>query len=572
MAAVSLVLCAAPAHARTTTQPPAPSTVKKHGPSSDKKNGGKKSSKGKVEAPPTPKPAHAAGSNSADPPKSLALNLAIDKSTLDNGLRVVMNPDRGMGSVSVAMAYAAGAGNEAKGQAGFAQLAARAMNDSLAALPEYARLQEIIDRGASTSTYVDRDMVVFGHTLPSDSLGFALWLEAQRLSRGRVRDELVQRARQLLQDQSREPVSATRFGLARARAEALAYQGYWPYEHDVFGLTGDVASASTAALDAFRELYYVPNNATLAIVGEFSPVEAARWAHHYFDSIPRREPARLPSTESLPDQTNQRTAVLKNEHITSPFFIYGWAIPPSREPEHDALSMAAALLGHGERSRLAIRLTGHKPAPAASSFSVEVDSRRGPSFFSIMVQAGPDGTLETARRIVDEEIDTLVRVGPGADETRKAWRSATYAFLEPLENYERRAARLASLELLHGDARLVHAELGRILSVGKEEVQKSVARFLSPTRRTFVEVNATGLASTIPVADKPHPAPGVAQPSASPPPALKPKPDASLSHDKNKKKPVAPTKQEPHKNQGASKKKPPAAPDRSSKKPATSQP
>jgi zinc protease len=405
-----------------------------------------------------------------------------------------------------------------------------------------ARVDQLIGHGAQFNTVTTSDEVMFVDVLPAGALEFGLWLESERLRRGQATDESLQLQRKTARDRDQLALSLSQLGLGRSRLEQLTFEGYWPYEHDPFG-AASIAQATLPLLQAFLHDYYVPNNAVLAITGHFNPEEATRAIHRYFDDIPRHPQLPIANPAPLPEQTNQRSATVRSEQTHSSILLLGWAVPAARQPEHDALGMAASILGEGADSRFAQRIARAK---LAVSFSVEIDERRGPSLLLVAAQGPSETNLLAARKLIEEEIDALARLGPSTDEMRRLWRQAQTAFLLGLASSDQRAMRLASLELLHGDARLVHAELSRVLSIGKDDIRKAVARLLTPTRRSLVAANQEGrpvdaAATPIPA---PHGAvvpashgPVSAAPTAKPAGKKKPgpaKPDKPASKKKKK--------------------------------------
>ncbi len=424
-------------------------------------------------------------------PSAKPLNLIIEKVSLGNGLRVVLNPDHSLPAVGVVVAYGAGARTEEQGEAGFSSLTSDLVNEALAKSAAGEALTRLRLYGGTFAFDLARDLVSFRHRLPANALELGLWVEAERMKRVRVTQDAVQRQLASLQKPGLTDEVTRDESPARVRLEQFVFEGYWPYEHPAFGMTPDVGAASFEGLRAFHRSRYAPNNAVLSISGNFDPDETMRIVHRFFDEIERGPELTTPNHPVLPDQTNQRSSVVEPAPGEWDSFIYGWAIPAARQPDHDALTMAAFLLGHDEEhSRLRARLLRSRKAGAGTSLRVEVDPRRGPSLFAIQAHVSEGGDLDEIRTIVDDEVESLARLGPSSEEMAWLWNTYESSFIEGLQASDQRAARLASLELLHGDARLVHAESQRFLAVRKDDIRKAVGRYLSPTRRTLIEIRS----------------------------------------------------------------------------------
>lgn len=532
LTSAALLATAESAHARL---PGTPAAAPRKAPA--KKPPGKPT-QAKPKAPPHAAPAnwHPPAPADVQPPRAVPLELALEKSTLPNGLRVVLNPDPGLPVVAVAVAYAAGSRHETQGQEDFASIAALAMGQAPFALPGAQHVRQLVDRGASLSTVATTDQIAFVSLVPAQALEFTLWLEAQRLLNGRVTQDALDTWRQRLRSRDQLSISLQHLAPVQARVEQLAFQGYFPYEHASAGAEA-LAEVKLQDVQDFLQSWYAPKNAVLAISGAFEPEQALTAVRRHFEALPRSANAAVFNPSPLPDQTNQRSAVIRSEQGQGPLLAYGWAVPAHRQPEHDALCMAVSILAEGPDSRIMQKLA---KARLPVSLSVRLDERRGPSLLLLAAQGPQDASLLEARKLIDAELDALARLGPTTEEMRALWSDGQKRLLRSLEPADQRAARLAGLELLHGDARLVHAEQARVLSLTKDDVRKAVARFLSPTRRALVEANAAGRSLEPPAPARPaaQTAAHASAPRALPPqkPGAKKKPPPAKPPAKKKKK------------------------------------
>jgi zinc protease len=205
--------------------------------------------------------------------------------------------------------------------------------------------------------------------------------------------------------------------------------------------------------------------------------------------------------------------------------LYGWALPATGTPDHDALEVAADILGGGESSRLYQLLV--RDRALAQSVSAGTQRRLGPDLFQIDVvtsSAGSGRRVADVEKAVEAEIQALATRGPSDAELERARSRAEAAFVLDLQSTLSRARRLAEHELAFGDATRFPHELERLLAVTKEDVKRVASHYLGPTRRTLVEAE--------PANALPEPAPA-AQPGPSKPTAPA-KPAAGTRADKKK--------------------------------------
>ena len=93
-------------------------------------------------------------------------------------------------------------------------------------------------------------------------------------------------------------VSNAAYAPARIRLDELVFQGYWPYEHATIGSMRDLDAAQLDWVRAFHDAHYAPNNAVLAIAGDFDADEAIALVRKYFEPIPKID--RLPPWRRRP--------------------------------------------------------------------------------------------------------------------------------------------------------------------------------------------------------------------------------------------------------------------------------
>lgn len=428
----------------------------------------------------TPRPAIEAAPSAARP-----LSLSIQKATLENGLRVVMNVDRTSPTVAVAVTYDVGARNEERGRSGFAHLFEHMMFQGSANVPKGDHFKLITARGGTLNGTTSSDRTNYYQVLPSNELALGLFLEADRMKSLDISLENFENQRKVVQEEYRMRVSNAAYAPARIKLLELAYEGYWPYEHAPIGSMIDLDNAELEWVRAFHDAHYAPNLAVLSISGDFDPDEAMQLVHDYFGSAKKQESPPIYNPPELPEPSGPRTASLDDPHAKTPAFFFGWIIPPARDPSHYPLELAASILADGESSRLHQRLV--REEGVATSVWAGTGTRRGPDLFTVFVKLTEDAKLENVQKLVLDEIEKLARKGPTDAEMRKVRNRAEASFLFGLQSNLQRATRLGEMELFYSDARLLNQEPLRYAAVTKVDIQQALKTWLTPERRTLVE-------------------------------------------------------------------------------------
>jgi predicted Zn-dependent peptidase len=431
-------------------------------------------------------PVHARGPTE---PAVEALSLAVERTTLGNGLRVVLQVDHSAPTVAVAVTYDVGSRNEVPGRSGFAHLFEHMMFQGSSNAPKGAHFKLVSEHGGILNGTTSGDGTNYFEVLPANQLPLALWLEADRLKGLDVTPQNFENQRKVVQEEYRMRVSNAAYVPAHIRLKELVFQGYWPYEHDTIGSMQDLAAARFEWVKAFHDDYYVPNRAVLSIAGDFEPDQALALVRRYFDSARRGETAPAYAPPPVPEQTRTRTAELEDPHAPTPAFFYGWLGPATRQPDHYALELAISVLTDGESSRLHQKLI--RDLAVAQKVSGWTADHRGPDLMGLEVQLTESAKLGEVERLVERELDELGRAGPTEPEMRKFRNRVQAWFVLGLQSNLSRAIRLGQYELYWGDARLLNEELGRYLAVSSGDIQRVVGRYLTPARRSLVEVRPT---------------------------------------------------------------------------------
>ncbi len=429
------------------------------------------------------------GANEPEP--SPLAQLPVERHRLDNGLRVVLSPDRTVPTVAIAVYYDVGSRNEEMGRSGFAHLFEHMMFQGSANVGKGEHFQLIMNRGGSLNGTTSEDRTNYFETLPSNELALGLWLEADRMRSLAVTAENFENQRQVVKEERRQSYENQPYALSMLRINELAYGDYWPYAHSTIGDMQDLDNAPLEAVQEFFSRYYRPNNAVLSIAGDFDPSEAMELVERYFGDIEAGETPPFEPPELQP-QTAERHETMLDAHAELPAFHIAYHIPPNRTPDHYALELLSLVLGDGESSRLYQKLV--KEREICQSIHVSTDDRRGPDLFSVFGVMARGHRPSEAQALIFEEITSVARRGITERELTKAHNRVRAYFVFGLQSNLSRARQLAEYELYYGDARLVRTELSRYLAVTRDDIQRVAGQYFDATNRTVLDVIPTAMA------------------------------------------------------------------------------
>jgi len=421
----------------------------------------------------------------ADGGDGVLASLPVLREKLDNGLRVVMSPERRIPTVAIAVYYDVGSRNEVRGRSGFAHLFEHMMFQGSANVGKGEHFTLITNRGGRANGTTSVDRTNYFETLPSNELALGLWLEADRMKSLAITAENFENQRQTVMEERRQSYENQPYALSYLRINELAYGDWFPYAHSTIGVMEDLENAPLSAVQEFFDTYYPPNNAVLSIAGDFDPDEAMQLVRRYFGAIPSRP---VPDYEppAMPPQTSERTEVMVDPNAELPAFHVAWHIPPMGEPDHYAIEMLTLVLGGGDSSRLYQKLVKEREILQRVYFGT--DDRRGPDLASIWAIVASGKSAEEAREVIYAEIDDVARDGVTERELEKARNQLRSIFVFGLQSNLSRAQRLAEYELYYGDAEKLKGELDRYLAVSQADIRRVARTYFDPSSRTVLDV------------------------------------------------------------------------------------
>jgi zinc protease len=417
--------------------------------------------------------------------------LTFEKYTLPNGLDVILSEDKRLPMVAVNLWYHVGPANEEKGRTGFAHLFEHMMFQSSKHVPPDTYFKFLEAAGASgINGTTDYDRTNYFETLPSNQLELALWLESDRM--GYLLDKLdapqLANQQDVVRNERRQSVENRPYGMADEAVIQLVFPAGHPYHANVIGSHADIQAAKLEDVQRFFKLYYAPNNASLAIVGDFDKAQTRALVAKYFGSF-KRGPQVPPISATTPPITQERRKVV-TDRVELPRLYLAWITSPFYKPGDAEADIAGTILGGGKSSRLYKKLVYEKQI--AQSVSAQQQSLMLGSVFQIEVTARPGHTADELEKAVDEELTAFRTGGVDDAEIERARNTIETRIIEGLETlggFGGVADRLNSYNHYLGTPDYLEKDIQRYRMVTRESVRAFAADQLKPTARVVVQVN-----------------------------------------------------------------------------------
>ncbi len=415
---------------------------------------------------------------------------------LDNGLRVLLAPDRGAGVVGIAVHYDVGFRSEPQGRTGFAHLFEHLMFQGSESLPKLEHFRLVQSSGGVFNGSTHTDYTDYFEVVPPAALERGLFLEADRMRAPNITAENLTNQVDVVSEEIRLNVLNRPYGgFPWIHLPAVLFSSF-ANAHNGYGDFVDLQAATVQDCAEFFQAYYTPANAVLTVCGDIDVGQATDLvARHFGDITGRPAPIRPSFDEPWP------TSVLEAEHVDQhapqPALAVGWRLPdPVAElREYLAFVLLGGMLADGESSRL--------QSAIVAKAGVATDIWAGPGLLGgpldsrdpdVFVLGAIHSSEVPAWTVIDaacEQIAALATQGPDDPERRRALARFVSALYRDNDGIATRTQSLGAMELLHGRAELL-SELPELLSTITGAEIAAAAGTLDPSGCAVLRVVPAG--------------------------------------------------------------------------------
>ena len=406
------------------------------------------------------------------------VDIAYEKFTLGNGLRVIVHEDRKAPIVAVSVWYHVGSKDEKPGKTGFAHLFEHLMfNGSENYNDEYFKpFDEVGATSMNGTTWFDRTN--YFQNVPTPALEMALWMESDRMGHllGVVTQEKLDEQRGVVQNEKRSGDNQP-YGLVEYRTlEGLFPVGH-PYRWSTIGSMEDLDAASLDDVKEWFRQYYGAANTVLVLAGDINAAEARPLVEKYFADIDAGPP--LKRVKAMVPVRATSTHEVMYEQVPQARLYRSWAVPGRTALEGAHLQLTAAILGSGRNSRLYRELVYQRQIATAVSVDYEAHTLAGIFTIDAMVRPGSDPA--EVSRVIDQVVEEFLDKGPTKAEIARVRTSINAGLIRGLERiggFGGKAVTLARSELYGGSPDFWRTRLGWLNSASRRDVLRTGNKWL----------------------------------------------------------------------------------------------
>jgi zinc protease len=385
--------------------------------------------------------------------------------------------------VTVHQWFKVGSRDEKPGRRGMAHFFEHMMFKGTKKISEKQLKQTIEGNGGSFNAYTSKDVTVYHSMMPKEFLEQVLELESDRMRNLIISKPVVDTEREVVKEERRRSRENSVSGTISDAMFKTTFKVH-PYSWSTIGYMKDLNSTSIADFQAFYDQYYVPNNATLIIAGDFDKSKAKSLVKKYYGGI-KTVPLPQLTINSEPEQKSPRSVKIKR-NVQNVTFRMTFRTPSVKEEDSYALDILSGILGDGASSRLSHRLV-YKDQQLSSVYATNY-TLKDAGIFIVAGDIKPGQPAESVYNKIYSELYKLRNQKVTEQELDKVRNQTQYMIINQLKTLSGKARMIGMAEVEYGDYRALFDFVNRYNKVTVEDIQRVANKYLTPARRSLIQV------------------------------------------------------------------------------------
>ncbi len=415
------------------------------------------------------------------------LELPVAVHTARNGLRVLVHEDHSAPVISSYIFFRAGSRNEQLGQTGIAHLFEHMMFNGGKKFGPGVFDDLIEGNGGSTNGYTTRDYTAYLNNFPREALSIVLDLEADRMGHLAITPANLEQERGIVMEERRLRVDNDVEGTMNEALYLHAFERS-PYRWNPVGFMADLKQITLQQAKTYFGTYYAPNNAVLVLSGDVEPKAAFALVDKLFGNIPSHTPP-PPVNAAEPAQEGERRITIR-KRAELPSVLIGWQAVRALDPDRAALDVVSKLLTGGDSARLDEDLV--RKNELVTSVGTDLQWGIDMELFYLYAQARPGKTVPAIVDRIDAVLADMTKTPVTPAELATAKRQLRADYVKGLKTVGGKANQLGFFDVVFGDYRALFTVGDSWEPVTAEDVRRVIGTYLTPSRRTVVELAPTG--------------------------------------------------------------------------------
>ena len=417
----------------------------------------------------------------------------VEYYTLDNGLKVILSQDKTAPTVVVAVYYNIGFRIEPKDRTGFAHLFEHMMFQGSENLGKMEFIKLVQENGGILNGSTRFDFTNYYEIVPANKLETMLWAEADRMSGLNITQENLTNQQGVVKNEVKVNVLNQPYGGFPWLDMPQYANTNWYNSHNFYGDLEDLDAATLEDVESFFDTYYAPNNAALAIVGDFEMADAKQWVQKYFGDIPAADLPKKPDI-SEPRQEKEKEFVKNDSLANKPAIAIAYHMPERNTPEYYAMGLLNQILIQGDNALLQKKLVDElgytSDVSGGINYLGNMFNYNGPMQIMFDFKYDNETSKEQVVAAVDEVMEEIRKgVTPEMlDNAMVKMRSQLYDELGGSLGLGK-ADLLATFALFDDKPSRINTLEEEFKKVTPEVMDRAISEYLRDTNRTILTVN-----------------------------------------------------------------------------------
>jgi zinc protease len=404
----------------------------------------------------------------------------ITQAQLKNGMKVMLKEIRTAPIISSWIWYKVGSRDEPTGKTGISHWTEHMMFKGTKKFPGGLLDKAISREGGRWNASTSRDSTRYYETMPAAKIDLALRLESNRMTKSIFDAKEVASERTVIISEREGSENEPMFLLSEAVQHA-SFRVH-PYHHEIIGDMADLRTITRDDLYNHYRSYYVPNNATLSLAGDFDTKSMLKRIRELFEPIPQgKTPPRLARPE--PDRKGELRLTVEGPGETT-FTQVAYPFPNATSTDYFALQVLESLLNGAsglsyKTCRLYRALVDKGHVVDISGWS---ESTIDPYLYRFTIVHRPDKKPEDALAILDAEIKKMQDKPAPVAEIQRAVKQARAVFAYGSENITNQAFWMGYTSMF-SDYSWYTTYLDNLAKVTPKDVQRVAQKYFQPSKR-----------------------------------------------------------------------------------------
>ena len=418
------------------------------------------------------------GDKSAELSQSVVSDSGVHTFMLDNGLKILVQPDHRSPVAVSQIWYKVGGSYEYAGITGVSHALEHMMFKGTTNLKPGEFSEIIAANGGSENAFTGKDYTAYFQRIASDRLELCLKNEADRMRNLQLNEAEFKKEIEVIKEERRTRTDDSPTSLTYEQFNAAAFVNS-SYQQPIIGWMDDLDNMQLKDLSQWYQTWYAPNNATLVVAGDVDPQQVYQWARQYFGVL-KPSVIEPPKPRREVTQMGLRRVTVKAP-AKVPYLLMGYKVPVLNSAENDweiyALEVLAGVLDGGNSSRLSQQLVRQSEIATSAGAGYDPYARQQTLFlFDGVPRAGKSvGELETA---IKNQISRIQQTAPTEAELDRVKAQVMAASVYEKDSVFYQAMQLGSLETVGLGWQKKDEYMKKIQQVTAQQVQAVAKKYL----------------------------------------------------------------------------------------------